>query len=127
MIQSLNASVDIVVDGTSFLGLTDYGKIMVGDNGFEFYHGQDACKFIQIPWEEVDKIIASVMFNGRWIPRYAIKTKSNGCFTFASKQPKQVLKAVRKYLEPAQMVQALGFFDVIKRAFAKKQEEAAHE
>ncbi|HRL00467.1 MAG TPA: DUF956 family protein, partial [Trichococcus flocculiformis] len=31
MVESLNAKVDMVVDGTSYMGLTDYGKIMIGD------------------------------------------------------------------------------------------------
>ncbi|HRG31091.1 MAG TPA: DUF956 family protein, partial [Trichococcus flocculiformis] len=53
MVESLNAKVDMVVDGTSYMGLTDYGKIMIGDQAFEFYHHRDPRKFIQIPWEEV--------------------------------------------------------------------------
>ncbi len=48
---------------------------MIGDRGFEFYHAKDPRKFIQIPWEEVDYVLASVMFKGKWIPRYAIQTK----------------------------------------------------
>lgn len=31
--------------------------------------------YIQIPWEEVDYVIASVMFKGKYIPRFAIQTK----------------------------------------------------
>lgn len=115
MVQSLNTTVDLVIDATAFTGLTDYGKIMIGDKGFEFYNARDARKFVQIPWEEVDLVIASVMFKGKWIPRYAIQTKRNGTFTFSSKHPKDVLRAIRTYLDSSQMVQSLGFFDVIKR------------
>lgn len=75
MVQSLNTKVDLVVKATSYQGLTDYGKIMIGDKGFEFYNERDASNFIQIPWEEVDYVIASVMFKGKKIPRYAIQTK----------------------------------------------------
>ncbi len=117
MVQSLNGKVDLVIDATAFTGLTDYGKIMIGDNGFEFYNARDTNKYIQIPWEEVDQVIASVMFKGKWIPRYAIKTKKNGTYTFSSKEPKKVLRAIREYVKPDHMVQSLGFFDVIKRAF----------
>lgn len=117
MVQSLNTKVDLVIDATAFTGLTDYGKIMIGNLGFEFYNSRDSRKFIQIPWEEVDYVIASVMFKGKWIPRYAVQTKKNGTFTFASKEPKKVLRAVQEYVEPDRMVQSLGFFDVIKRAF----------
>lgn len=116
MVQSLNTKVDLAIDATAFTGLTDYGKIMIGDKGFEFYNSRDSRKFIQIPWEEVDFIIASVMLKGKWIPRYAIQTKKNGTYTFSSKEPKKVLRAVSKYVEPSHMVRSLGFFDVVKRA-----------
>lgn len=115
MVQSINTKVDLVIDATAFTGLTDYGKIMIGDRGFEFYHVRDTRKFVQIPWEEIDYVIASVMFKGKWIPRYAIQTKKNGTYTFSSKEPKKVLRAIRKYVDPSRMVQSLSFFDVVKR------------
>ena len=115
MVQSVNTKVDLVIDATAFTGLTDYGKIMIGDRGFEFYHARDTRKFVQIPWEEIDYVIASVMFKGKWIPRYAIQTKKNGTYTFSSKEPKKVLRAIRKYVDPSRMVQSLSFFDVVKR------------
>ena len=115
MVQSINTKVDLVIDATAFTGLTDYGKIMIGDRGFEFYHARDTRKFVQIPWEEIDYVIASVMFKGKLIPRYAIQTKKNGTYTFSSKEPKKVLRAIRKYVDPSRMVQSLSFFDVVKR------------
>ena len=123
MVQSLNTKVDLTIDGTSFLGLTDYGKIMIGDQGFEFYHNRDVRKFIQIPWEEVDYVLASVFLKGKWIPRYAIQTKKNGTYTFSSKEPKKVLRAIQVYVDPNRMVHSLSFFDVLKRSlfsFRKK-------
>lgn len=117
MVQSINTRVDLVMDATSHMGLAEYGKIMIGDKGFEFFNSRDARKFIQIPWEEVDLVIASVMFKGKWIPRYAFKTKRNGTFTFSSKNPKKVLRAVREYVDPSHMVQSLSFFQVVKRGF----------
>lgn len=116
MVQSLNTKVDLVIDATAFTGLADYGKIMIGDKGFEFYNSRDARKFIQIPWEEVDYVIASIMFKGKWIPRYAIRTKKNGTYTFSSKDAKKVLRTVRNYVNPDHMVRSLSFFDVVKRA-----------
>ena len=95
MVQSINTKVDLTTNATSYLGITDYGKIMIGDKGFEFYNERDARKFVQIPWEEVDQVIASVMFKGKWIPRFAIKSKRNGTYTFSAKDPKKVLRAIR--------------------------------
>jgi hypothetical protein len=120
VIQSLNTKVDLVIDATAFTGLTDYGKIMIGDKGFEFYNSRDSRKYIQIPWEEVDYVIASVLFKGKWIPRYAIKTKKNGTYTFASREAKKVLRTIRKYVDPNHMVNSLSFFDVVKRAIKSK-------
>ena len=116
MVQSLNTKVDLVVNATSFAGLADYGKIMIGDKGFEFYNSRDYRKFIQIPWEEVDYIIASIILKGKWIPRYAIRTKKNGTYTFSSKETKKVLRTMRKYVDSNHMVKSLSFFDVVKRA-----------
>lgn len=115
MVQSMNTKVDLVTDATSHIGLAEYGKIMIGDKGFEFYNDRNAEKNIQIPWEEVDYIIASVMFKGKWIPRYAIRTKGNGNYTFSSKQPKTVLRAIRQYVKPERMVKSLTFFQVVTR------------
>ena len=115
MVQSINTKVDSTINATSYLGIAEYGKIMIGDKGFEFYNERDARKFVQIPWEEVDYVIASVMFKGKWIPRFAIQTKRNGTYSFSSKKPKMVLKAIREYVEPSHMVKSLSLVDVIKR------------
>lgn len=124
MVQSLNTKVDLAIAATSFMGINEYGQVMVGNNAFEFYNDRDKNKFIQIPWEEVDYVIASVMFKGRWIPRYAIQTKRNGTFTFSSKEPKKVLRAIREYVPEERLVRSLSFFDVIKRAFTSKKKKA---
>lgn len=116
MVKSLNTKVDLVIDSTAFTGLTDYGKVMIGDKGFEFYNSRDPRKFIQIPWAEVDYVIASILLKGKWIPRYAIRTKKNGTYTFASKDVKKVLRTIRNYVNPDHMVRSLSFFDVIKRS-----------
>lgn len=116
MAQSLNSTVDLTMNATSFQGLNEYGTIMVGDKAFEFYNKRDVNKFIQIPWEEVDYVIASVMFKGKYIPRYAIRTKKNGTYTFSSKHPKTVLRAMNKYVASDHMVRSLTFFDVLKRS-----------
>ena len=115
MVQSLNTKVDLVIDGTSFTWISDYGKIMIGDKGFEFYNSRDPRKYIQIPWEEVDCVIVSILLKGKWIPRYAIKTKKNGTYTFASKETKKVLRTIRNYVGAENIVRSLSFFEVVKR------------
>lgn len=116
MVQSLNTKVDFAIDATSFNGTTNYGKIMVGDKGFEFYDSRDYRKFIQIPWGEVDYVIVSVILKGKWIPRYAFRTKKNGTYIFASRDAKKVLRAVRVYVHPDRIVNSLNFFQVLKKS-----------
>lgn len=118
--QSMNTKVDLTINGTSYAGISDYGKIMVGDKAFEFYNDRDVNKYIQIPWEEVDKVIASVYFKGKWIPRYALQTKRNGTYAFSSKEPKKVLRAIREYVPEDQIVRSLTFFQVLRRGVKSK-------
>lgn len=114
MAQSMNTKVDMVAKATSHQGLNSYGKIMIGDKAFEYYNDRNPEDNIQIPWEEVNYVIGSVVFK-KHICRYAIETKKNGTYSFSSKNPKDVLRAVRVYVPSERMVRSLGFFDVLKR------------
>lgn len=115
MAQSINTKIDIVVDATSYLGINGYGKIMVGDKGFEFYDDRNVENYIQIPWSQVDYVVASILFGGKWIPRFAIETKQDGTLSFSAKKMKELLKAINKYVDSDHMVRSLSFFQVIKR------------
>ena len=120
LVQSINTKADLVMDGTSYQGLNSYGKIMIGDKGFKYYNNRNKGDYIQIPWTEVDYVIASVMFKGKKIPRFAIQTKRNGTYSFSAKEPKKLLRAVNQYVADDRMVRSLSLFDVIKRAFNSK-------
>lgn len=120
LVQSINTKADLVMDGTSYQGLNSYGKIMIGDKGFEYYNNRNKGDYIQIPWTEVDYVIASVMFKGKKIPRFAIQTKRNGTYSFSAKEPKKLLRTVNQYVADDHMVRSLSLFDVIKRAFNSK-------
>lgn len=124
MVQSLNAKVDLTIKATSYLGMANYGQVMIGDHAFEFYNERNVRDYIQIPWEEVDYVIASVMFKGKKIPRYAIQTKKNGTFSFSSKEPKKVLRAINQYIPSERLVRSLSFFDVLKRNFMPSKKNA---
>lgn len=115
MIQSLNTKVDLTVKATSYLGLGNYGEVMVGDRAFEFYNDKNIRDYIQIPWEEVNCVMASVMFKGKWIPRFSVVTKKDGNFTFSSRDNKALLRAINKYVPSEHLVRSLSFFDIIKR------------
>lgn len=115
MVKSLNTKVDISVKGTSYLSIANYGNIMVGDKAFEFYNERNLKDYIQIPWEEVDCVLASVMFKGKWIPRFAIRTRQNGTYTFSSRDTKALLRSINQYIADDHMVHSLSFFAVLKR------------
>lgn len=115
MVQSLNTKVDLTIKATSYLGMANYGKAMVGDKAFEFYNERNIRDYIQIPWEEVDYVMASVMFKGKWIPRFAIVTKQNGNFTFSTRDNQATLRAINKYIASERLVKSLSFFQVIAR------------
>ncbi|APT19044.1 hypothetical protein FC62_GL000378 [Amylolactobacillus amylotrophicus DSM 20534] len=115
MVQSINTKVDLVEKATSHTAIAEYGKIMIGDKGFEFFNDKNVQKYIQIPWDEVDLVIASILFKGKYIPRYALKTKSSGTYNFSSKDPKKVLRAIREYIPADRIVRSLSFFQVLKR------------
>ena len=119
MVQSLNREVDYTVAATSYLGMANYGKVMIGDKAFEFYNEKNLKDYIQIPWEEIDYVMASVNFKGKWIPRFAIVTKQNGRFTFSTRNNKATLRAINKYIESNRLVKSLSFFQVIARGLKR--------
>ena len=97
-LKALNTQVDFTAKATAFHGINTYGVVMVGERGIEYYNERTLQDYIQIPWEEVELIIASIYFGGRYIPRLAIRTKKNGDFPFAIRQPRAFLRACRKVL-----------------------------
>ena len=115
MVQSLNKKADLTINATPYLGMANYGKVLVGDEAFEYYNDKNVNDYIQIPWSEVTEIMASVMFKGKWIPRFAVVTKNNGNFIFSTRDNKKTLRAVRNYVDPNNMVRSLSFFQVISR------------
>lgn len=119
MVQSINHRADFVTKGTSFQGFDEYGQIMVGDQGIEFYSDRNVQKFIQIPWSEVDVVLASVLFKGKWIPRIGIKTKKDGTFMFAAREPKKLLQAIGHYIPHDRMYRSWTIWDVTKKNIQK--------
>ncbi|UQS82439.1 DUF956 family protein [Bombilactobacillus folatiphilus] len=115
MVQSINTKVDLVMKATSHLGMETYGQIMIGDRGFEFFDDRNVQNYIQIPWVEVEYVIVSIMFGGKWIPRFALQTKTNGTYTFSARRPKPLLRAIREYLDTQRIVRSLTFLQVVKR------------
>ena len=106
MAQSLNSKVDLTIKATSFAGLSTNGNVMVGNKAFE------DC--IQIPWDTIDRVEASVLFN-KSISRFVIFINEKTYFTFSTKDNKKTLRAIREYVPADRMLRSLSFWDVFKR------------
>ena len=120
MAKSINTRVDLTANATWFRGIASYGKIMIGDRAFEFYNERNVEDYVQIPWKEVTYVVADVHFKGKYIPRFEIRTKSNGKFIFAARKPKEVLRAMRKYVPADHMRKALSMWQQLKQRFTRK-------
>ncbi|KRL89111.1 DUF956 family protein [Lactobacillus kalixensis] len=120
MVKSINTKVDLTQDATWFRGMPSYGKIMIGDKAFEFYNERNVGDFVQIPWDEVTYVVADVHFGGKYIPRFEIRTKRNGSFIFATKDPKKALRVIRNYIPASHMRKALSVWQNLKRRFTRK-------
>ncbi|SJZ64906.1 hypothetical protein SAMN02745116_01054 [Pilibacter termitis] len=118
MVESINTKVEYAGKGTSFLGLGEYGNILIGDKGFEFFNTRNVNDYIQIPWEEVDIVVASILFKGKYIPRFAVVTKKNGTYSFASKEPKVVLARIRDHIGNERVLRSLSAFQVTKNGLS---------
>ena len=60
----------------------------------------------------VDYIAAEVLRGTKKITRFAIFTKDNGHFTFSTRDDKETLRAVRKYVDEDKLVRSPDFIDV---------------
>ncbi|MFD1441615.1 MULTISPECIES: DUF956 family protein [Lacticaseibacillus] len=112
-VKSINTKVDLTVDATSYMGIADYGKMMIGDRGLEWYADKNVQKYIQIPWGEVTFVEVTVMFKGKYIPRFTVHTKTSSSFPFATRDPKRTLRAIRVYVDPKNLVQSRTFLKIL--------------
>ena len=48
MVQSLNKKVDLTINATSYLGMANYGKVLVGDEAFEYYNDKNVNDYIHL-------------------------------------------------------------------------------
>lgn len=119
MAQSLNTAVDFVIKASYLGGLDAYGQIMIGDKAFEFYNDRNVSQNIQIPWETIDYIAASVYFK-RYIPRFMIRTSNGMKYTFASRDSRKLLSHCRKFMPDEKLVHSLTLWQSIKNRFRRK-------
>lgn len=113
MAQSQNSSVEYSVSATSFMGLATYGNLLLGNKALEFYNEKNPEDFIQIPWDEIDHVAASVLFGGRSISRFAVFTRGSGTYSFSTRDNKATLRAMRAHVPDEHLVRSPDLLEVL--------------
>lgn len=118
MISGINTEIDFSIRCISYLGISSYGNMYIGNNGIEFFNEKNIKDYILISWKEVDYVSASVIF-GKYINRFSICTKSNGNFEFSTRDNKRTLKAINKYIKSDRMLKQASFTRIILKKIKK--------
>ena len=122
MAQSLNSTVELTTTGVSYLGMGGkVGKFLLGNKGLEFYSNANVQDYIQIPWENIEKIGANVSRNK--VSRHFEVFTDKGKFLFASKDSGKILKVARQHIGNDKVVRMLTLVQVLMKKltiFVKK-------
>ncbi|MCF0147754.1 MULTISPECIES: DUF956 family protein [Bacillota] len=115
MAQSINSTVELTTTGVSYLGMGGkVGKFLLGNKGLEFYSDTNVEDYIQIPWENIEKIGANVSRNK--VSRHFEVFTDKGKFLFASKDSGKILKVARQHIGNDKVVRMLTLIQtIIKR------------
>lgn len=118
MAQSINSTVELTTTGVSYLGMGGkVGKFLLGDKGLEFYSDANVEDYIQIPWENIEKIGANVSHNK--ISRHFEVFTDKGKFLFASKDSGKILKVARNHIGNDKVVRMLTLVQVILKRLSR--------
>ena len=82
------------------------------DVALAYYNEKNFEYFIQIPWDEVDYVSASVIAK-KTIPRFAIFVKDGRHFTFSTGDNKACLRAIREHVPAERLLRSPSFFQVV--------------
>ncbi|MES5404522.1 DUF956 family protein [Streptococcus infantarius] len=122
MAHSLNSTVELTTTGVSYLGMGGkVGKFLLGNKGLEFYSDANVEDYIQIPWENIEKIGANISRNK--VSRHFEVFTDKGKFLFASKDSGKILKVARQHIGNDKVVRMLTLVQVLMKKltiFVKK-------
>lgn len=112
MAQSINSKVELSTTGVSYLGMGGkVGKFLLGNKGLEFYSDANVEDYIQIPWENIEKISANVSYNK--ISRHFEVFTDRGKFLFASKDSGKILKIARQHIGNEKVIRTLTLIQTL--------------
>ena len=113
MAQSQNTKVEMTIKATSYHSLATYGDVLIGDKAFEFYNERNPEDYVQIPWDEILYVSASVI--GKNVTRFAIFINEKTSFSFSTRDNKKTLRAVRDHIGEDKMFRSPSFLQVVGR------------
>ncbi|WEV44830.1 DUF956 family protein [Streptococcaceae bacterium ESL0687] len=119
MVQSLNTRADYSGPAIAYLGFAKYGKILLGDQAFEFFNDRSLKDNIVIPWSQIKKMEGYVS-KGKVDRRFNIVLNNNSSVSFSSKEAGKILKIARDYLGNDKVVKGHTFLGTILSAFKRK-------
>ena len=112
MAQSINSTVELTTTGVSYLGMGGkVGKFLLGNKDLEFYSDANVEDYIQIPWENIEKIGANVSRNK--VSRHFEVFTDKGKFLFASKDSGKILKVARQHIGNDKVIRMLTLVQII--------------
>ena len=116
MAISMNSKVIFSTKANSLNGIfgNKNGNILVGNKAFEFYNARNPEDYIQLPWEEIEKVRAQLFFKDRYIRGFFIDTKNSGSFNFIVKNAGKCLKEMRTFVGNDNIVRNKPLFSLKK-------------
>ena len=118
MAQSINSTVELTTTGISYLGMGGkVGKFLLGNKGLEFYSDANVEDYIQIPWENIEKIGANVSRNK--VSRHFEVFTDKGKFLFASKDSGKILKVARQHIGNDKVIRMLTLVQIIIKRLSR--------
>ena len=116
MAISMNSKVIFSTKANSLNGIfgNKNGNILIGNKAFEFYNARNPEDYIQIPWDEIEKVRAQLFFKDRYIRGFFIDTKNSGSFNFIVKNAGKCLKEMRTFVGNDNIVRNKPLFSLKK-------------
>lgn len=121
MAISMNSKVIFSTKANSLSGIfgNKNGNILIGNKAFEFYNARNPEDYIQIPWEEIEKVRAQLFFKDRYIRGFFIDTKNSGTYNFVVSEAGKSLKIMRDFIGNEKIVRSKPVLS-LKNLFKKR-------
>lgn len=114
MVQHDDETFEITMPATFYAGTPQNGQLEVNATAFSFTNDHAGRLSFQLDWTEILQVVAPVSMRKK-ISRFTVIMKDGSQYQLSAKDAKAVLRVMRQYLDPAQLVRAKGILNVFKR------------